>query len=92
MARYIDAELLTSAIEGVMYHIQCNPQNKEKFKAYENVLYGIEKMQKVEIVRCKDCKYHQDNNGGYPNSECRWGHNETPDADDFCSYGEMDEI
>ena len=22
-----------------------------------------------------------------PNDECRWGKGETPDADDFCSYG-----
>ena len=42
----------------------------------------------VAVVRCKDCKYWQDNNGGYPHEECRWGKDETPDADDFCSYGE----
>ena len=42
----------------------------------------------VEVVRCKDCKYWQDNNGGYPHEECRWGKDETPDADDYCSYGE----
>lgn len=42
----------------------------------------------VPVVRCKDCKYWQDNNGGYPHEECRWGHGETPDANDFCSYGE----
>ena len=41
-----------------------------------------------EIVRCADCKYWQDNNDGYPHEECRWGHGETPDANDFCSYGE----
>lgn len=45
----------------------------------------------VEVVRCKDCKYWQDNNGGYPHEECRWGKEETPDADDFCSYGERKE-
>lgn len=39
------------------------------------------------VVRCKGCKYWQDNNDGYPHEECRWGHGETPDADDFCSYG-----
>lgn len=43
------------------------------------------------VVRCKDCKYWQDNNDGYPHEECRWGHGETPDADDFCSYGERRE-
>lgn len=25
------------------------------------------------VVRCKDCKYWQDNNDGYPHEECRWG-------------------
>ena len=42
----------------------------------------------IKVVKCKDCKYWQDNNGGYPHEECRWGKNETPDADDYCSYGE----
>lgn len=42
----------------------------------------------VPVVRCKDCEYWQDNNDGYPHEECRWGHGETPDANDFCSYGE----
>lgn len=39
------------------------------------------------VIRCKDCECWQDNNGGYPNEECRWREDETPDADDFCSYG-----
>lgn len=43
------------------------------------------------VVHCKDCKYWQDNNDGYPHEECRWGHGETPDANDFCSYGEQKE-
>lgn len=42
----------------------------------------------VPVTRCKDCKYWQDNNDGYPHEECRWGHGETPDENDFCSYGE----
>jgi len=41
-----------------------------------------------EIIRCKDCEFWQDNNGGYPNMNCRWIDDETPDADDFCSYAE----
>lgn len=45
----------------------------------------------MPIVRCKDCKYWQDNNGGYPHEECRWGKEETPDETDFCSYGERKE-
>jgi hypothetical protein len=45
----------------------------------------------LDLVRCAECKHWQDNNGGYPTTECRWGHDETPDADDFCSYGERKE-
>lgn len=43
----------------------------------------------VEVVRCKDCKYWQDNNDGYPHQECRWGNYETPNPDNYCSYGEL---
>lgn len=42
----------------------------------------------VEIVRCKDCRYYQDNNGGYPHDDCKWNADETPDGDDFCSCAE----
>ena len=42
----------------------------------------------VAVIRCKDCRYWQDNNGGYPHPECRWGLEETPDADDFCSFAD----
>ena len=41
-----------------------------------------------EVVRCKDCKYYQDNNNGHPHDECKWCQDETPNADDFCSYAE----
>ena len=49
--------------------------------------YSIKKKQ--ELIRCKDCKYWQDNNeyDGPNYDECRWGHDETPDPDDFCSFG-----
>lgn len=52
---------------------------------------AIVKTPTIELVRCKECKYWQDNNGGHPHEECRWGKEETPDADDFCSYGEKKE-
>ena len=42
----------------------------------------------VRVVRCKDCIYWQDNNGGYPHIMCRWNTDETPDPDDYCSWGE----
>ena len=52
----------------------------------EKVLMYV--VNRESIVHCKECEYWQDNNGGYPHPDCRWGHDETPDADDFCSFGE----
>ena len=42
------------------------------------------------IVRCKDCKYWSLND---PEKwdECRWSKDETPNEDDYCSYGERKE-
>lgn len=39
------------------------------------------------FVFCRDCRYWQDNNNGYPHPDCRWNRDETPDAFDFCSEG-----
>ena len=67
----------------------------ERTKAERDAAVGdVEKMmaQDFHFVRCKYCEYWQDNNGGYPNEECRWGHDETPDADDFCSFGKRLEV
>ena len=46
----------------------------------------------VEVIRCKDCIYWQDNNGGYPHEDCKWREDETPDADDWCSGAERKAI
>lgn len=54
----------------------------------KSILKDAPTIDAVPVVRCKDCKYWQDNNGGYPHDECCWGKGETPDQDDFCSYGE----
>ena len=45
-----------------------------------------------QVILCKDCRYWQDNNGGYPHPECRWSNDETPDADDYCSFAERLEV
>ena len=49
---------------------------------------AIEALQAEPVIYCKDCEYWQDNNGGYPHDECRWGKGETPDSTDYCSFGE----
>lgn len=83
--RLIDADKLPFNTVGI-----CDAQ--ENFYGCAEVTFAedIETAPTVDaeiVVRCKDCIYWQDNNAGYPHDECRWGHEETPDPDDFCSYG-----
>lgn len=70
----------------------------DRFKGYDSfgefikerneaIDMAISALSAERVVRCKDCEYWQDNNGGYPHEECRWGKEETPYEDDFCSYG-----
>lgn len=81
MAEYIKRE---SAIEAIM-----SDQPDAHYQSwYAEKINEIPAADVEPLVRCKDCKYWQDNNDGYPHEECRWGHGETPDANDFCSYGE----
>ena len=42
-----------------------------------------------DLVRCRDCKYWQDNNNGYPHPDCKWRQDETPDPNDYCSFDEV---
>ena len=64
---------------------------REAILAVKSILHSAKLVDAVEVVRCRECKYWQDNNDGYPHEECRWEHGETPDANDFCSYGEQKE-
>ena len=85
MARLIDSDALRS------YMDECSKESR--FRVYYgyavSFIDAAPTVDAVEVVRCNDCKYWQDNNDGYPHEECRWGHGETPDANDFCSYGEQ---
>lgn len=82
MAEYIDRFALIDAMQAYQYDA-----GKDGFAIM--ALIGIQPTADVApVVLCRDCKYWQDNNDGYPHEECRWGHGETPNEDDFCSYGE----
>lgn len=53
---------------------------------------SLRPVSREQVILCKDCQYWQGNNGGYPHPECRWGNNETPDEDDYCSFAKRLEV
>ena len=53
---------------------------------------ALRPVSRERVILCKDCQYWQGNNGGYPHPECRWGNDETPDEDDYCSFAERLEV
>ena len=92
MAEYIEREALMRRIKEI-HCAECDSYHGVRCRAcwVDDTLDYIDSEPAADVapvVRCKDCKYWQDNNDGYPHEECRWGHGETPDANDFCSYGE----
>ena len=71
------------------------PQTFVEFRpvpALEMALSALRPVSREQVILCKDCQYWQGNNGGYPHPECRWGNNETPDEDDYCSFAERLEV
>lgn len=57
-----------------------------------NSVLALPSADAVEVVRCKDCRYWQEyQEGHYPNESCPWDKGETPDEDDYCSFGERRE-
>ena len=78
--RLIDADRLSEAI-----YDNVSAPYEEAVWAKEDCLAEIEAaptVDAVEVVRCRDCKYHNK-----PTCPMRLSFNWTED-DDFCSYGE----
>lgn len=57
-------------------------------QALQVALAALRPVSREQVILCRDCRFWQDNNGGYPHPECRWGNDETPGADDYCSFAE----
>lgn len=100
---YLDLSLkggLAEAIEALKedhpWCVECKEYDQEQHCCHRwssQIRMTIEDWERDnDIVRCKDCKYWQDNQKGhYPNELCPWDKAETPDPDDFCSFGERRE-
>ena len=61
-------------------------------EALRMLIAALRPVSREQVILCKDCQYWQGNNGGYPHPECRWGNDETPDEDDYCSFAERLEV
>ena len=61
---------------------------ERRIAALDMALTALRPVSREQVILCRDCRFWQDNNGGYPHPECRWGNDETPDADDYCSFAE----
>lgn len=79
MPKYVNADVLLNKLQDEI--------SEQDYPYVVEIINGMTECD-APVLRCKDCKYWQDNNNGYPHEECRWGHDETPDPDDYCSYGE----
>ena len=62
------------------------PNVPQFMEALGMAISALRPVSRERVILCKDCMYWQGNNGGYPHPECRWGHDETPDEDDYCSF------
>ena len=64
----------------------------DKAQSYEQTILklSLNKSDVVEVVRCKDCKWRDTipRFNVFLSNGCRWHEAESPDDDDYCSYGE----
>lgn len=81
---------LKAAVGRLMY--SDNKDARDYNALIEFIDASLRPVSRERVILCKDCQYWQGNNGGYPHPECRWGNNETPDEDDYCSFAKRLEV
>lgn len=77
--------------EFMPYLLHCKNNKAYSMERQEFILKAVAEKIIKDNMKCEHCKYYQDNNNGYPNADCKWNSNETPNSDDFCSYFEQKE-
>ncbi len=94
--RLIDADKLIEWIKKT-YCEGCDNYNGMRCKACPNDdeirdINSAPTIDAVSVVRCKDCMWWINNLTEFSADEdflqCRWNEKESPNADDFCIYGE----
>ena len=100
MTEYIDRQALEVALNHrLSYLIEEYSVFDHYTTGYSDAVFAVEDFPSadaVPVVRCKDCKWFADNNGGEWYG-CKMFHvvritpEDAPKPDDFCSYGERRE-
>ena len=97
--RLIDADRLNKPIYAEEDNITGSGMSYDEICGYNdgidiawNKIDGAPTIDAVPVVRCKDCKWFADNNGGewygcYMFHVVRITPEDAPKPDDFCSYG-----
>ena len=86
-------KILAGAKQGLKKHPEAGKHVYGMRKELSEIaLAALRPVSRERVILCKDCQYWQGNNGGYPHPECRWGNNETPDEDDYCSFAKRLEV
>ena len=86
MSRYIDADALHDALKAKQkWVVRCGDKHNEGY-TYDQVHFAIDDAPSIDIVRCKECKHHEDFPTGISPLTCSlvWG---GVFENDFCSYG-----
>ena len=82
MSRYIDADTLKAS------YIVPTTTTNSLCHLYVSI-EDINDAPSIDIVRCKECKWFNDEDYGEPTGWCEW-HESCTFADDYCSYGERE--
>jgi hypothetical protein len=91
--KLIDADKLKTELDAWARIIQ-NPDHYMRADAL-HIIDTAPEIDAVPVVRCKDCKFK--NTSWYDKRDmleefCRWDRDESPNDDDYCSYGERKEV
>ena len=91
--RIIDADAMKRLYQEVLCNhvscIDCSFFMNDEYCKFETMLSEAPTVDAVPVVRCQDCKYHENTNVTGFEHCCLIG--KTVRHDDFCSYGERKE-
>ena len=95
MSSYIEQEHIGRVISNLPTEVFQTENRIELVLSATEAIDAIKVAPTIDIVFCRECKYWighlADDDSFDGEDECRWRDSESPNADDFCSYGSRSE-